>query len=57
MTSRQDGTNKVIGLKSKNVVYSIIDGTKEKLSVKNDNIFNVISKTDNKIAIALFVNI
>ena len=29
---------------------SIIDGTKEKLSVKNDNIFNVISKTDNKIA-------
>lgn len=50
MTSRQDGTNKVIGLKSKNVVYSIIDGTKEKLSVKNDNIFNVISKTDNKIA-------
>ena len=36
--------------KSKNVVYSIIDGTKEKLSVKNDNIFNVISKTDNKIA-------
>ena len=50
MTSRQDGTNKIIDLKSKSVVYSIIDGTKEKLSVKNDNIFNVISKTDSKIA-------